>query len=328
MYSEVFEILVAECSTYRLVKDTPAENIVGGVTHIRHKIRKSDLEKLFDELTELKGNTWYKIYLSFLLVNLSGAAYRSILPLYRSGKGVTDGINLCPYWAPESFVEFKSTYQYEPLNVYVGESTGNLIGNQQTIDQHKLVKDPLDGILYSSIGQLPLVKPKTENTHDRFRQNLQPSSPSQFPAQKKMITVVTPVSKRLPEEVDAMKSQSTFSPTISQANILSKKPLTTIHTSIAKKKKNDVEEAMEELSELIIKRTKSGVDHYKQMIVNLEKTQKAFKKTKATPPGYILSHIERLEELIKDWNIHRAFFHQEFQKFDQFTKKILAQRYQ
>lgn len=323
MYSEVFDILVAECSAFRMVKNTPAESIVGGATHIRHKVRKIDLENIFAELSDLKPNTWYKIYLSFVLVNISGAAYRSIVPLYRSGQKVTNGINVCPYWASESFVEFESTYQYEPLNLYVGESTGNLMGSKKMVDQHILMEDPLSGLLYSSIGQLPLVKPKTANTHDRFRQNLQPSSPSQLPTRQKLTEVVTPVSKRVTVEAREIQSEKTFSPSIGEANLLSKKSLGPHNTSSkSKKKREDVEDAMSKLSEMIVERTKAGADHYSKMIDNMKIVLKSL-NVKSTPD----SHPAKLEKLLNQWNIHRGLFYQEFKKFDQFTKRILNERY-
>ena len=161
MHVSALNLFLMECAALSLKNDDELGGGLASSLQKRHKIRNTDLEKLYNVANPLAANLFSKIYVVFNLIHYAGAAYRDLDGLIQASPNAMGNVQVNPHWDPNSTYAFDKIYDWEPMNLFPGWSLTNVRNNNHVIDPHvvfwspnKVLSNDLHGVLHNQNGSV------------------------------------------------------------------------------------------------------------------------------------------------------------------------------
>jgi hypothetical protein len=139
MPTQAFNLYLHECAGTMVQDANEVEGGLASALQKRHKIRDTDLNKLFAAADAREDNTYSRTYLVFLLVLYAGGAYRNINRAVEAASGNMGNAMVTPHWGDKDY-KLVSIYEYEPMNLFPGWSLTNTRNNSSMLDRHLILK--------------------------------------------------------------------------------------------------------------------------------------------------------------------------------------------
>lgn len=154
MHAAALRLFLAECTATSLKKEIELKGTLASALQVRHKIRDTDLKRLFELTDEAPPNTYRRNYYAFTLQLFSGSAYSSFDSILSAAAGTLANVRVRPHWDPLKDHRLGSIYDQEPMNLFPGWSLTNARNNQTMLDPHFLMLHPDGGISTDLHGEV------------------------------------------------------------------------------------------------------------------------------------------------------------------------------
>lgn len=146
MHAAALRLFLAECTATSLKKEVELKGSLASALQVRHKIRDTDLGKLFDLADKAPPDTYRRHYYVYTLQLFSGSAYSTFDSIVSASAGTLANVLVKPHWDPLKTHSLGSIYDQEPMNLFPGWSLTNARNNQMMLDPHLLMLHSDGGI--------------------------------------------------------------------------------------------------------------------------------------------------------------------------------------
>jgi hypothetical protein len=250
-------LYLAEAAALAAPKNLDISVLLAAATHMRHKFAEHALDKMFFAAADTKKNTILRKILVFRLVLCAQAAYQDIEPLFQTPELAAATVK--PYYATREY-KFGSLYHREPLNLFPGLSTENLKNSNQVVDLHR--QNQVQGLVPTHGYPIIQSDPTTPTKSSTIMQIETPNS--------KAIEDTFSITTNWYGDVtqDYINSCSALDMLLNNDQII----IDRSHYSKIKTILDDLG-SMSNVSEQL---TKSGIEHYRQLLKNLREREKEF----------------------------------------------------
>lgn len=154
MHAEALRLFLAECTATSLKKEIELKGTLASALQVRHKIRDTDLEKLFKLADTAPPDSYKRHYYAYTLQLFSGSAYSTFESVMSAPSGTLGNVLVRPHWDPLKAHRLGSIYDQEPMNLFPGWSLTNARNNQTTLDPHLLMLHSDGGISTDLNGEV------------------------------------------------------------------------------------------------------------------------------------------------------------------------------
>lgn len=146
MHAAALRLFLSECTATAFKDEIETKGSLASALQIRHKIRDTDLDRIFTLANEADANTLRRCYYVYTLQLYAGSAYSTLEPIMNANPGTLAGVQVTPHWDPQKTHSFGSIYAAEPMNLFPGWSLTNARNNQNMLDAHFLMVHKDGGI--------------------------------------------------------------------------------------------------------------------------------------------------------------------------------------
>jgi len=180
MQDAALDLFMAECAAMTIKENEELGGGLSSALQTRHKIRDSDLHKIFKSADQREPRSFTKIYLLFQLMLYSGAAYKGFENLVSSVEGALSIAEVTPHWDSKSY-SLGAIYWCEPMNLFPGWSIPNLRNNQFMLDPHVVIEHLNDnGRISTDLHGMHLSGSKASTNNITIAQQLNPHDAKVF----------------------------------------------------------------------------------------------------------------------------------------------------
>jgi hypothetical protein len=155
MHKAALNLFLAECTATALREEIELKGSLASALQIRHKIRDTDLKRLFELADEAPPDTFRRCYYVYTLQLYAGSAYSTLEPIMSAAAHTLANVQVSPHWDPLKTHNFGSIYAAEPMNLFPGWSLTNARNNQFMLDAHRLMKHSDGGFSTDLHGETP-----------------------------------------------------------------------------------------------------------------------------------------------------------------------------
>lgn len=277
-------LVIAETSALSLKESIGGEAAFASALHLRHKIDRKMLEKLFGEIAFMTGDR--RPFAIALLLNLASAAYanpKTLLDCKDLG-----AMRVQPHWNPSQSYEFDKTYHQEPMNLWAGWALENVQRSRGELDVH-MIK------VYNTMGHGEIVSTSFNEDVDG-----QPfiAEVANAATSGKGITIEVEQDKRL----YGASSTAEMSP-LSGAHAKSRSTQQRMSKDLSGKTFNITENRARDLLNMTKNLTHAGDSHYEQLLKSLD----------AVGLDQTTIH-ETISNARKNWHAYRTELEQELSR--------------
>ncbi|HEY0064724.1 MAG TPA: hypothetical protein VGC21_21585 [Telluria sp.] len=150
LHAQALDLFLAESSAISLVGEIDAQIGFGSSLHKRHKIRKSDINTVFEAADKTSADSEQRAIMVAVLLVFSGAAYAA--PQQLVAAPILKNAQVTPHWN-DAALSLHTVVFAEPMNLFPGWGTVNTSLNHVRLDQHWILE--LSGkALTTSLEQL------------------------------------------------------------------------------------------------------------------------------------------------------------------------------
>ena len=153
---EAKQLFIAELCAHSIIDCVEMNWSLSNAFHMRHKLRSTDIKKIFNGCCEVPGESYERLLAIANLVACSSAAYsqKDLIDMYECSRESLKKMSVRPHFGGK--IELETACANEPMNLWYGSAMGNLIGNKIPLDPHRVQSMSAGGHIIQQSAEIPM----------------------------------------------------------------------------------------------------------------------------------------------------------------------------